>query len=128
MALCYLKDFGSAIPVLKEAVEEARAKLHAGDFPIGFGSFLLGYAFWKSGDMEEAGPQFREGTVAMSEQLGWGHPAYLSALRQYAKFLKENKQKEAASSVELQIRQAQGVVDVHTIQSAQGIFGANGLR
>jgi hypothetical protein len=128
MALCYLKDCGSAIPVLKEAVEEANAKLHRGDFPIGFGSFLLGYAYWKSGNMLEAGPQFREGTVAMSEQLGWGHPAYLSALRQYAKFLKENNQKDVANSVERQIRQAESVVDVHSLQSAKGTFGVNGLR
>lgn len=128
MALCYLKDCASAIPQLKDAIDEAKAMLHPGDFSIGFGNFLLGYAYWKSGNMQDAGPQFREGTAAISEQLGWGHPAYLAALRLYVKFLKENKQKDAASAVELRIRQAESVVDVHTIQSAKGMFGANGLR
>jgi tetratricopeptide (TPR) repeat protein len=127
MAYCYLKEYSSAIPVLKEAVAEAKEKLNPDDFPIGFGSFLLGYAYWKSGDMQDAGPQFREGTAQMSKRLGWGHPAYLSALTQYATFLKQNNQKEVAAGVELQIRQAQAVVDVHSLQSTQGI-GINGLR
>ncbi len=128
MAFCYLKDCPSAIPVLKEGIDEAKTMLYPGAFPIGFGNFLLGYAYWKAGNMAEASPQFREGTAAMSEQLGWGHPAYLAALRQYAKFLKENKQKDVASAVELRIRQAESVVDVHSLQSSQGIFGVNGLR
>lgn len=39
MALCYLNDCPSAIPLLKEAIEDAKAKLQADDFPIGFGDF-----------------------------------------------------------------------------------------
>ena len=128
MAFCYLKDCASAIPVLKEAVEEAKTMLQPGAFPIGFGNFLLGYAYWKCGNMVDAGPQFQEGTTAMSVQLGWGHPAYLAALRQYAAFLKQNKQKDVANALELRIRQAESVVDVHSIQSSQGMFGMNGLR
>lgn len=128
MAFCYLKECASAIPLLKDAVEEAKTSLEPGAFPIGFGNFLLGYAYWKCGNMLDAGPEFEEGTTAMSIQLGWGHPAYLAALRQYATFLKENKQKDVASTVEQRIRQAESVVDVHSIQSAQGMFGINGLR
>jgi tetratricopeptide (TPR) repeat protein len=128
MAFCYLKECASAIPLLKDAVEEAKAMLQPGAFPIGFGNFLLGYAYWKCGNMLDAGPQFQEGTTAMSVQLGWGHPAYLAALRQYATFLKQNKQKDVANAVELRIRQAESVVDVHSIQSSQGMFGINGLR
>ena len=109
-------------------IEEAKTMLQPGSFPIGFGNFLLGYAYWKSGNMLDAGPQFQEGTTAMSVQLGWGHPAYLAALRQYATFLKQNKQKDVANALELRIRQAESVVDVHSIQSSQGMFGMNGLR
>jgi hypothetical protein len=68
------------------------------------------------------------GTDKMSLQLGWGHPSYLKALRCYAQFLHENRQSEAANVVELRIRQAEAVVDVHSIQTAQGMFGVDGLR
>jgi hypothetical protein len=35
---------------------------------------------------------------------------------------------EAANVVERRIRQVQAVVDVHSIQTAQGAFGIDGLR
>jgi tetratricopeptide (TPR) repeat protein len=128
LALCYLKDCPSAIPLLKDAIDEAKAKLHPDDFPIGFGYFLLGYAYWKSGDMFDAGRYMQEGTAGMSRQLGWGHPSYLGALKQYEKFLRENRQVEAANVVHRQVRQAQAVVDVHTLQTAQGMFGFDRLH
>ena len=98
------------------------------DLPIGLGHFLLGYAYWKSGDLSDAGPHMQRGMAAMSAELGWGHPAYVSALKQYAKFLHESKNVEAASLVERQIRQAEAVVDVHSIQAGQGVFGFAELR
>ena len=128
LALCSLRECPSAIPLLKDAVEEANAKLEAGDFPIGLGNFFLGYAYWKSGDMADAGPHMQQGTADMSAQLGWGHPYYLAALKQYAQYLREDKNMEALNAVELRIRQAQQVVDVHSIQSGKAAFGFVGLR
>jgi len=49
-------------------------------------------------------------------------------LKQYAKYLHESKNVEAASLVERQIRQAEAVVDVHSIQAGQGVFGFADLR
>jgi len=49
-------------------------------------------------------------------------------LKFYAQFLHEDQKVEAANVVERRIRQAQAVVDVHSIQTAQGMFGANGLH
>jgi tetratricopeptide (TPR) repeat protein len=122
-ALCYLKDCPSAIPLLKAAHDEANAALPSDDFAIGFSNFLLGYAYWKSGNMSGAEEYMERGTGMMSAQLGWGHPAYVRALRCYAEFLHENRQVEAANIVERRIRQAEAVVDVHSIQTAQGMFG-----
>jgi tetratricopeptide (TPR) repeat protein len=127
-ALCNLKDCPSAIPVLKAALAEAKATLHAGDFSLGLNTFLLGYAYWKSGDMIGAAEYLERGTAQMNTQFGWGHPSYLKALRCYALFLHENQQVEAANVVERRIRQAEAVVDVHSIQTAQGTFGIDGLR
>jgi tetratricopeptide (TPR) repeat protein len=122
-ALCALKECSSVIPLLKETLDEAKAALHPDDFPLGLSTFLLGYAYWKSGRMSEAEDYLKRGTAQMSVQLGWGHPAYLKALRCYAQFLHENQQVEAANVVERRIRQAEAVVDVHSMQTAQGMFG-----
>jgi tetratricopeptide (TPR) repeat protein len=127
-ALCNLKDCPSAIPLLKAALAEAKATLHADDFSLALSTFLLGYAYWKSGDMSGAAEYLERGTAQMNTQFGWGHPVYLKALRCYAQFLHENKQVEAANVVERRIRQAEAVVDVHSIQTAQGMFGFDGLR
>jgi tetratricopeptide (TPR) repeat protein len=127
-ALCNLKDCPSAIPLLKAALDEAKAALHPDDFAVGLSNFLLGYAYWKSGNVSGAEEYMERGTVQMNIQLGWGHPAYLRALRCYAEFLHENQQVEAANAVERRIRQAEAVVDVHSIQTARGMFGIDGLR
>ena len=127
-ALCYLKDCPSAITLLKAALAEAQASLRPEDFNLGLCNFLLGYAYWKSGNLATAALYLERGTVQMNTQLGWGHPAYLRALTFYVEFLHENQQVEAANVVERRIRQAQAVVDVHSIQTAQGMFSIDGLR
>jgi tetratricopeptide (TPR) repeat protein len=127
-ALCNLKDCPSAIPLLKASLDETKTALLPDDFTVGLNSFLLGYAYWKSGNISEAGEYMERGTDKMSLQLGWGHPAYLKALRCYAQFLHANRQVEAANVVERRIRQAEAVVDVHSIETAQGMFGSGGLR
>ena len=127
-ALCFLNECPSVIPLLKATLAEAEATLHPDDFPLGLSTFLLGYAYWKSGKMFEAEEYLKRGMVQMNAQLGWGHPAYLKALKCYAQFLHENQQVEAANVVERRIRQAEAVVNVHSIQTAQGMFGVDGLR
>jgi tetratricopeptide (TPR) repeat protein len=127
-ALCYLKECVSAIPLLKANLEAAKTKMSSNDFPIGVSKFLLGFGYWKSGDMSRAEEYLRDGIAQMGIQLGWGHPTYVRALRQYALFLHETHQMEAASAVERSIRQSEAVVDVHSIQTAQGMFSLGGLR
>jgi tetratricopeptide (TPR) repeat protein len=127
-ALCSLKDCASTIPMLKATLQEATATLPQEELPVGLSVFLLGYAYWKSGEMSLAGEYLERGTRLMSVRLGWGHPAYLNALKHYANFLRETQRIEAAKVVERQIRQAEAVVDVHSLQASQGMFGTNGLR
>ena len=128
MAICFLKDCPSTIPLLKDAIEDAKAKMRPDDFPIGLVDFLLGYAYWKSGNISEAGQHLQDGTSAMNRQLGWGHPAYLDALKQYEQFLRETRQMEAADVIRHRILQAEAVVDVHSIQTSQGVFAIDGLH
>ena len=124
-SLCNLKECPSAIPLLKTALEEAKAALLPDDFPVGLSDFLLGYAYWKIGNIAGAGEYLERGTEEMSRQLGWGHPAYVRALRCYADFLHENRQVEAARVVERRIKQAEAVVDVHSLKTAQGMFNGS---
>jgi hypothetical protein len=70
----------------------------------------------------------QQGTAIMKEQLGWGHPSYLNALRQYALFLRKSQRPEEAKTVEHEIRQAEAVVDVHSIQTRRGGDVLAGLR
>lgn len=128
MALCYTKDCPSAVPLLKDAVDMAKTAFRPNDYPVGEGKFLLGFAYWKSGDAARASEYMQEGTALMKEQLGWRHPTYLNALGQYARFLRENKRVQDAEALELQIRQAEAVVDVHSIQTRKDTDSLAGLR
>ena len=126
LALCASKDCPSAVAPLKEAIEEAKTSFEMRDFPLGIGEFLLGYAYWKSGDVVGAGTYMERGTNLMNDQLGWGHPMYLAALKHYARFLRESGRKEDAEEVERRIRRAEVVVDVRSFGT--GSPSITGLR
>jgi tetratricopeptide (TPR) repeat protein len=128
VAMCYTKDCRSAVPLLKDAIDMAKTTFRPNDFPVGEGKFLLGFAYWKSGDTARASEYMEEGAGIMKEQLGWGHPTYLNALGQYARFLRENRRGDGAALVERQIRQAESVVDVHSIQGRKDADSLAGLR
>jgi tetratricopeptide (TPR) repeat protein len=128
MAMCYSKDCQAAVPLLKDAIEMAKSSFKTTDFPVGEGKFLLGFAYWKSGDIARASASMQEGTAIMREQLGWGHPTYLNALGNYARFLRENRRAEEAEVVEQQIRQAEAVVDVRSLPVRSGVDSLAGLR
>ena len=122
LALCYTRECASALPVVRAAFEEAKATMQPDELPVGFGSFLLGYVYWKSGDPAKAGESMESGRVIIAERLGLEHQTYLSASRQYARFLRENRRVEDAEVVERQIQQAEATVDVRALQTQRGAF------
>jgi hypothetical protein len=109
--------------LLKASLDEAKATMQPDSFAIGESDFILGYAYWKAGDISEAEEHMKRGAAVMNVQLGWGHPVYLKALACYAQFLRENHRVDAANVVEGRIRQAEAVVDVRSLQAHQGAFG-----
>jgi tetratricopeptide (TPR) repeat protein len=123
-ALCHTKECPSAIPLLKDTIAMAKVVFSANDFPVGEAEFLLGFAYWKTGDAAGASEFMKQGVAIMKEQMGWGHPAYLNSLANYAQFLRENRRVDDAEVVERQIRQTESVVDVHSLQKPEGV----GLR
>jgi tetratricopeptide (TPR) repeat protein len=126
-ALCFTKDCPSAIPLLKDAVDLAKATYRPNDSYIGIGDFLLGYAYWKAGEQSGAAEYMKQGTAIMKEKLGGEHPTYLKAMSAYARFLRDTRRIEDAESVEREIRMAEAVVDVHSIQT-NGALSLAGLR
>ena len=114
-ALCESRECGRAIPLLKEAIELSKETFGPDGLPVGFCNFLLGYAYWRNGDMDEAAVWMERGTTGMKVELGWGHPGYLDALTQYAEFLRERGRKQAAVALEREVRQAKAVVDVRAL-------------
>jgi tetratricopeptide (TPR) repeat protein len=127
MALCFTKDCPSAIPLLKDAIGLAQASYRPNDFPVGVGDFLLGFAYWKAGEPSGAAEYMKQGTAIMKEQLGWAHPTYLNAMSAYARFLRDTQRIEDAEAVEREIRTAEAVVNVHSIQT-NGALSLAGLR
>jgi tetratricopeptide (TPR) repeat protein len=127
-ALCESRECGRAIPLLKEAIELSKDTFGTDGLPVGFCNYLLGYAYWRNGDMDEASVWMERGTARMKVELGWGHPGYLDALTQYAEFLRERGRKEAAVAVEREVKQAQAVVDVRALATRPGALGMAGSR
>jgi tetratricopeptide (TPR) repeat protein len=127
LAYCHLKEYAQAIPLLAKATEDAKSGKQS-EVTLGFGEFLLGYAYWRSGDLTSANGHLEEGIARMKSQLGWGHPSYLNALGYYAKFLRETRRVEMAEAAEREIRRAEATVDIRAMEARTGMAGFNGLR
>jgi tetratricopeptide (TPR) repeat protein len=102
---CARGDCASAIPDLKRAQQLAEANYAANSIPVGFLDFLMGYASWKTGDSPAAGELMKKGIQELETQVGWGHPTYISALRQYRTFLTQNGQTTQAAEIQVKISQ-----------------------
>ena len=86
---CALGECVGTTHDLNRALQLAHANYPASSVPVGFIDFLLGYADWKSGDDKAAAKLMKSGTSEMETQLGWGHPTYIAALKQYRTFLSQ---------------------------------------
>lgn len=114
-ALCAQGDPARAVPVTKEAIALAQASYGPDTFPVGLSSFLLGFEFWKMGDLETAGHWMSAGLSGMRHDLGWGHPAYLGALLRYSQFLHERGRTDEAAAAERELHEVRNVVDARTL-------------
>jgi tetratricopeptide (TPR) repeat protein len=127
-ALCGLKQCGQAISILKDALEMEKKAYGADSLIVGSGYFILGYAAWQNGDMEDASAWMARGTARMKVDLGWGHTVYLNAMTQYAKFLRQRGQMEAAASAEREVKMANAVVDARSLSTSSSAFATAGSR
>ncbi len=127
-ALCESRECPKAIPLLKQSIELSEGAYGKDGLPVGLGYYLLGYAYWHTGDMAGAAEWMERGTTRMKVELGWGHPTYLDALGQYALFLRARGRTEDAAAVEREVRRAEAVVDVRSLAARPVANGVAGLR
>ncbi len=103
LVLCARGACATAIPELRRALSIAHTNYTNDSIPVGFTDFLLGYAFWKSGDSNSAGELMSRGTQQLSTKLGWGHPMYVRAMRQYGMFLAQAGHASEAEEIRARI-------------------------
>jgi tetratricopeptide (TPR) repeat protein len=116
-ALCGVHQCARAIPLLQDALELARDHFGADSLAVGLASYLLGYTYWQSGQMDEAADWMQQGIERMKMDWGWGHTLYVNAVTQYSKFLRQRGQIESATLEERELRQMAAVVDARSLTS-----------
>lgn len=104
-----------AMPVLKEALQMDKSNFGDDSLPVGIGYYVLGHAAWNCGQSADAAAWMQRGIDRMKRDFGWGHPVYITAMTDYASFLRERGEKEQAASAEREIRMSQSVVDARTL-------------
>ena len=127
-ALCADGRCREAIPILKDALEFARAGFGPDSLSVGMAKYVLGLASWHSGDMTDAARWLKAGTERMKVDLGWGHKLYIDALEQYSLFLRENRQREQAAAVDRERQMLTTAVDVHALADQSDKTTALGFR
>ena len=127
-ALCGDGHCTKAIPILKDALELARATFGPDSLEGGIASYDLGFALWHSGNTADAAQWLKAGIERMKVEFGWGHELYINALRQYSLFLHQNRQREEAAAVDREMQMLTATVDVHTLANQNGQVSALGLR
>lgn len=105
MADCRMKRYLEAISIMQKAMSIVRTEYKPDEFPAGFGSFLLGYMYWRSGDTARADGLMKEGEATVEKQLGSEHPVTVTMQTQYERYLKNTHQPEAARAVEQELKQ-----------------------
>ena len=125
---CARDACATAVPDLRRALRIARISYTANSIPVGFLDFLLGYALWKGGDNDSAGELMRKGTQELSIQLGWGHPTYLRALRQYRIFLTQAGHTTEAEEIRARIAKLERSPGIAQVESARVPMGLDRLH
>jgi tetratricopeptide (TPR) repeat protein len=113
-ALCDCHDCARAVPLLKDAIDSATNAFGPDSLSVGIASSVLGYVYWRSGDLADASAWMEQGIAKMKADLGWGHPIYLNAVSVYAKLLRQLGHMEEADTAEREVRQAHSVVDARS--------------
>ncbi len=114
-ALTAIRNCDVGIPMLKDALELSISSFGPEDPKLGYSEYLLGFGYWHCGEWGRAADWLERGTTRMKADFGWNRSLYLNAMQQYARFLRESGQLEAAVNAETVVNQADAVVDARTL-------------
>lgn len=123
---CALDDCGAARHDLEKALRLAEANYETNSLPVGFVTFLVGYSYTKTGDVRSGLALMSTGIEEMKSQMGWGHPTYVAALREYRTVLVREGRKDEADEVEERIEKLRGASG--SVRNTAGLLGINALR
>jgi tetratricopeptide (TPR) repeat protein len=112
MAQCRLHRYPDAVATAQQAMVLLLTSYGPDDFPTGFGSFLLGYAYWKSGDPLQASAPMQAGAAQIAKHLGWQNPACLSVMAQYEQFLRSTHRRKEAHAVRDELEKARNAPEL----------------
>lgn len=110
-ALCGAHRCQEAIPALRSATNLAISKLGSDSLDAGVAEYLLGYAYWQSGQTGVADRWMSDGISKMKPYRAYGRVPYLHAITQYAQFLRASGKTDEATAVDRDIRLANSTVD-----------------
>jgi len=113
-ALCGMHQCDRAIPLLQQALSLAYDNFGIDSLAVGVSTYLLGYAYWQNGQMDEAADYMQAGIERMKKDWAWGHPLYVKSVGQYAKFLRKRGQIESAALEERELRHMASNVDARS--------------
>ncbi len=116
------------IQLMKDALDLVKQDPGAGGMSVGFSEYIVGYGYWHCRDRKETEEWMQRGTTDMSGEFGWGHNMYLGAMREYARFLRMNGEREAALSAQAVVNQADTVVDAKSLAGGRESFRSTGSK
>ena len=127
-ALTGLRSCEQGISLLKDALGLSRTSFEADQMKLGYAEYVLGFGYWHCGNQDQAAIWMEHGTTHMKADFGWYRAIYVNAMNQYARFLRESGQQEAAVAAEAVVRQAASVVDVSALTGRAEGFRSAGSR
>jgi tetratricopeptide (TPR) repeat protein len=125
---CARRDCAGAIPELNRALRIAHANYQANSVPVGFLDFLLANASWKNGDLRDAPALMKRGIDEMQQRLGWGHPTFIAALKQYRTLLTQIGSNAEADEVDRRIALLEPSPKSGGRPDKSALLGINALR
>jgi hypothetical protein len=127
-ALIGTRHCDRGLALLRDALELTKNSPGVFRTEVGYSEYFLGFAYWRCGDRGHASEWLERGTGDMRAEYGWDLLMYVHAMKNYARFLRENGQREAALMAEAVVNQADSVVDATTLTGMADGFRSRGFN
>lgn len=125
---CAAGKCAATVADINRALRLAHAHYEANSVPVGTLDFLLGNAYWKSGNAKQAPELMKRGIDEMEPQLGWGHPTFIAALKQYRSVLAATGKTAEADEVAVQLARVERSSERRVTPGGNALLGVNALR